>query len=118
MNYHHEDVLITCGTWPPFATPSGGFTSQGAGILATSAKFKSARASFNLSRSFIAILARHLTSLSFVRFIPVQVRAGKTPILETQTPSKNEDENVQVAMVSLSSSMNGLPVCNRSSWSA
>lgn len=67
-----DEELITCGTCPPPpAEPSVGFTSHGAGILATSAKFESARASFNRSRSFIAILARHRTSLNFVLFIPV-----------------------------------------------
>ena len=67
---NYSEVLITSGTVCPLPAPFWGFASQGAGILATSAKFRSARASFSRSRSFMAIRARHRTSLSLVLFIP------------------------------------------------
>ena len=50
--------------------------SQGGGIRSTSSKFLSARASRNLSLSFMPMRTLHRTSLSFVRFIPAEMEAS------------------------------------------
>ena len=90
---------------------SSASASHGAGIRATSSRFLSARASRSRSRVGISMRARHRTRRNFVRLIP-------TTILFETDHNHEIKKYAQVAIVSRSSSINGLPFCSRSSCSA
>ena len=98
-----------CGDVPRWNCSSAS-ASHGAGMRATSSRFLSARASRSRSRVGISIRARQRTRRNFVRLIPTH---------KSRQPAEGKrTEHAQVAMVSRSSSTNGLPFCSRSSCSA
>ncbi len=104
-----------CGGVPRWNCSSAS-ASHGAGIRATSSRFLSARASRSRSRVGISIRARQRTRRNFVRLIPRHIARLVSSRRCTQRRKKEHD--AQVAIVSRSSSTNGLPFCSRSSCSA